>query len=137
MPSIRDEIFKILGYVPKSACQSTTFEPTTIKDRIFLMLGYIPESQCIPITPTPPPSQQYTITFTESGLPSGTSWSVTFNNQTQTSSTDSITFTSPNGTYNYTIGSVSGYSSLPSSGTVTVNNANEIINISFIILSYH
>ncbi|MEM3549438.1 MAG: hypothetical protein QXJ23_10595 [Thermofilum sp.] len=56
MPTIRDEIFKILGYVPKSTCQSTTFEPTTIKDRIFLMLGYIPESQCIPITPSPPPT---------------------------------------------------------------------------------
>ncbi|MEM3549437.1 MAG: hypothetical protein QXJ23_10590, partial [Thermofilum sp.] len=56
MLTIRDEIFKILGYVPKSSCQSTTFEPTTIKDRIFLMLGYIPESQCIPITPAPPPS---------------------------------------------------------------------------------
>ncbi|MEM3282142.1 MAG: InlB B-repeat-containing protein, partial [Candidatus Micrarchaeaceae archaeon] len=56
MPSIRDEIFKILGYVPKSSCQSTTFEPTTIKDRIFLMLGYIPESQCIPITPITCPS---------------------------------------------------------------------------------
>ncbi|MEM3327960.1 MAG: S53 family peptidase, partial [Thermoplasmata archaeon] len=42
----------------------------------------------------------YTVTFTESGLPSGTSWSVTFNSNTKSSTTNTISFTGiANGTY--------------------------------------
>jgi len=43
-----------------------------------------------PVTPT-----LYTITFKESGLPSGTSWSVTLNRVTETSTTNTITFHEP------------------------------------------
>ena len=64
---------------------------------------------------------QYTVTFTESGLPSGTSWSVILNGTTRTSTTTTLTFNEPNGTYSYTIVNGSGYSSNPSSGSITVN----------------
>ena len=40
------------------------------------------------------------------------------------STTDTKTFFVPNGTYSYTIGSVPGYSESPSSGNITVNDAN-------------
>ncbi len=66
----------------------------------------------------------YTVTFTESGLASGTSWSVTLNGTTSSSSTSTISFSEPDGSYSYSIGSVSGYTASPSSGTITVNGAN-------------
>jgi len=73
----------------------------------------------------------YTVTFTESGLPSGTSWSVTLNEITKSSTTNTITFSIPNGTYSYSIGSVNGYTTSPSSGTITVNGANVNIAVTF------
>ncbi|HUZ79696.1 MAG TPA: hypothetical protein VMV28_03660 [Thermoplasmata archaeon] len=78
-----------------------------------------PVSRAITITPIP----TYSVVFTESALPSGTSWSVTLNGSTQSSVTSSITFTVPNGAYAYTIGTVSGYAASPSSGTLTVSGA--------------
>ena len=80
---------------------------------------------------TSPPPTNYAVTFTESGLASGTSWSVTFNGNTQSSTGTSTSFSVPDGTYSYTIGSVSGYSASPSSGSVTVNGAAQTVSISF------
>ncbi|MGC8673487.1 MAG: hypothetical protein ACP5TO_08350, partial [Thermoplasmata archaeon] len=75
-------------------------------------------------------STQYSVNFTESGLPSGTLWSVTLNGSTETSITNTITFQEPNGSYSYTIGSINGYTASPSSGTIMLNgtNINQIIN---------
>jgi len=73
----------------------------------------------------------YTVTFTESGLPSGTTWSVTFNGTTESSTTDTITFSVPNGTYSYSIGSVSGYTISQLTGSVTINGDNAPLNITF------
>ena len=78
----------------------------------------------------------YGITFTESGLASGTSWSVTFNGNTQSSTSTSIQFSVPNGTYSYTVGSVTGYSVSPSSGSVTVNGAAQSIGITYTLQDY-
>ncbi|MDP8012337.1 MAG: hypothetical protein RAK23_05930, partial [Thermoplasmata archaeon] len=66
----------------------------------------------------------YSIMFIESGLPSGTSWSVTLNGTANTSSTTSITFYEPNGTYTYSIQQISGYSIVQSSGTITVTGSS-------------
>jgi len=76
------------------------------------------------ISTSPQVIKKYTVTFTESGLPSGTSWSVTFNGTTESSSTNTITFSEPNGTYSYSIAAVSGYKVSPSSGSITVNGKN-------------
>lgn len=65
----------------------------------------------------------YNVTFTESNLPAGSTWSVTLNGATHTSATGTITFSMANGTYDYTIGTVSGYHAETSSGTVAVNAA--------------
>lgn len=75
-------------------------------------------------TPVVPP-RTFTATFTESGLPAGTIWSVTVNGTTVESKTTSINFELTNGTFPYEIGSVAGYriTSGPSSGTVIVNGA--------------
>ncbi|MHB1663224.1 MAG: hypothetical protein ACYCSG_05285 [Thermoplasmataceae archaeon] len=78
--------------------------------------------------PPPPPSSPtyYDITFTATGLPSGTSWYATLNGQTQSTSSSSITFRETAGTYSYSIGSVSGYTVSPSSGSVSVGGSQSV-----------
>jgi YVTN family beta-propeller protein len=66
----------------------------------------------------------FPVKFKESGLPSGTSWSVTLNGITESSTSSNITFTEPNGTYTYTVSNVSGYSISQSSGSIIVNGNN-------------
>ena len=75
--------------------------------------------------------QTYSVTFSESGLPSGTSWSVTLNGKTETSTTNTISFVEPNGTYSFSIASINGYSVSQSSGSITVNGTNISQNITF------
>jgi len=77
----------------------------------------------------------YNITFEESGLPSGTSWSVTLNGTTEYSATSIIKFKEPNGTYSYSIGSVSGYSISIPSGSITVNGASVSQSIRFTLIT--
>ena len=73
----------------------------------------------------------YTVTFTYSGLPKGTSWSVTFNGVRESSNTSTIRFSAANGTYAYNVSSVSGYTVAPSSGNVTLNGSNGNLTVSF------
>jgi ABC-type transport system substrate-binding protein len=81
--------------------------------------------------------EYYKITFTESGLPTGTSWSVTLNGTTESSTTNTITFTEPNGTYSFTITTVDKrYSPSPSSGTFTVSGTNVNVGITFSLVIY-
>jgi parallel beta-helix repeat protein len=63
----------------------------------------------------------YVVTFTETGLPSGTNWTVALNGTVNSSSTTSITFTEPNNTYSFSIGPVVGYTVNLSAGSITVN----------------
>ena len=82
----------------------------------------------VPITFTP---VRYTVTFGESGLPSGTGWSVTLAGVPSSSTGPSITFSEPNGTYAYTVGAVPGYSASPSGGSVTMSGSSPTIGIVF------
>ena len=66
----------------------------------------------------------YSVTFTGSGLPSGTSWSVTVNGITESSTNSTITFTLPNGNYSYSIILPSGYSSVNGRGNISVSSAS-------------
>ena len=70
---------------------------------------------------------EYTVTFTESGLPSGTSWSVTLEDAalsydvTASTAGTAITFTGLlNGTYSFTVSPVRGYSAVPSAGSLVL-----------------
>ncbi len=76
----------------------------------------------------------YNVTFTESGLPSGTSWSVTISGSTVSSTTTSLIFSKSNGTYSYTVGPVAGYKATPSTGSVTVSGAAASQSIAFTAL---
>lgn len=76
-------------------------------------------------------TQEYQVVFEESGLQSGTEWSVVLNNVNQSSSSSSIIFLETNGTYSYKINAVHGYTVTPASGTVTVSGEKVEISITF------
>ena len=88
------------------------------------------------ISTSPKVIKIYKLTFTESGLPSGASWSVTltgriFNGQyinvTLSSTTNTITFNEPNGTYSYIIHLPSGYQTNNVKGHVYVSGNSETL----------
>lgn len=86
-------------------------------------------AQPIAFRSTAPP--QYVVTFAESGLPPGANWTVTFNGTASTSPTSTLTFPAVNGTYNYSVANVTGYSASPQTGQVTVSGANASVSVSF------
>lgn len=65
----------------------------------------------------------YTVSFVESGLTTGTPWSVTLNNTTKQSINTTIIFTESNGSYQYFIDALSGFSTYNYTGNVTVNGS--------------
>lgn len=76
-------------------------------------------------------------TFTETGLPVGTSWSVQLNGLTEDSVTNSILFQVVNGTYAYTVGHVSGYTASVSSGSLTLKGGPESVDVIFSVARPH
>ncbi len=62
----------------------------------------------------------YPVTFSETGLSAGTTWSVVVNGSTNSSSSSTISLSEPNGTYNYNLTNVPGWRTNPYSGTVAV-----------------
>ncbi|MCL4480630.1 MAG: right-handed parallel beta-helix repeat-containing protein [Candidatus Thermoplasmatota archaeon] len=79
---------------------------------------------------------KYNVTFTETGLTAGTTWSVTIGGLVINSVDSSLTVELTNGTYNYSIGSVAGFHSTISSGVVIVNGSGPVISVTFIKNSY-
>jgi hypothetical protein len=78
----------------------------------------------------------YSVTFTETGLPAETSWSITLNGTTHTSTTSTIGFTIRNGSYAYTAGTVTDYSISPTHGTASVAGASLTIPIAYALVTY-
>ncbi|MEM3206371.1 MAG: hypothetical protein QW302_05615, partial [Thermoplasmatales archaeon] len=78
----------------------------------------------------------YTVRFIEIGLPSGTLWSVTLNGSKISSTSSTIVFNETNGTYHYLVGTISGYSSSPYSGNVTISGSPKMIEVIFTQLTY-
>ncbi|MEM0159731.1 hypothetical protein [Metallosphaera sp.] len=81
------------------------------------------------------PVLDYTLTFTETGLPSGTDFTVS-TNAAVNSGNPSVTFTVPNGTYYYTIANVGNYIPSPSSGSVTISGSDQTVNVVFALATY-
>ncbi len=76
----------------------------------------------------------YNVTFSESGLPSGTSWSVTLNGSTEFSTTSTIVFTVINGSYAFNVSAVTGYTVQPSSGRAVVTGAAVPEAVTFMLI---
>ncbi|MGD0719052.1 MAG: hypothetical protein ABSA15_05705, partial [Thermoplasmata archaeon] len=77
----------------------------------------------------------YRVTFSETGLPSGTSWSVTLNGTLHSGTTSTIGFTIPNGSYAYAVGTVRNYSTAVS-GSANVAGANVGISVTYTLVTY-
>jgi hypothetical protein len=78
----------------------------------------------------------YAVAFCESGLPAGTNWSVTVNSNTLSSTTGIISFSEPNGTYSYQVGSVPGWRPANLTGSVSVNGAPTSITIPWTVVTF-
>lgn len=73
----------------------------------------------------------YSINFSETGLPNGTKWEITFNGTEVFSNSRNVTFAEFNGSYLYNIPNVVGYNVTPNIGSVFVIGGNLNITISF------
>jgi YVTN family beta-propeller protein len=73
----------------------------------------------------------FPVTFTESGLPSGTSWSVAFRGASASGTENLVFWGVPNGTFAFMIGSVSGYTANRTTGEVQVRGAAASLPITF------
>ena len=86
------------------------------------------------VTFTPLPKGYYSIIITETGLPAGTTWSVTLGGSTVSSTGPSIAFSEQNGSYSFTIGHVAKYTSSPTVGQLTVGGATVSQSVVFTII---
>ena len=78
----------------------------------------------------------YSLTFSETGLTAGTTWSVVLNGVTETGTGTTIVFTEVNGTYGYTIGTVSGYNApTPASGSIDLAGSGRTVAVTFTAVS--
>lgn len=102
---------------------------STPRDGIFDVNG---SNVIIDIDFTPP---SYSVSFIALDLPPGTTWSVTLNGTNLSSDSSSLVFSVPNGTYSFIIGQISGFTILPSYGTVTIHGANITENLTFTRIS--
>lgn len=74
----------------------------------------------------------FPVTFTESGLYPGTSWSVTLGGNTLSSTSTSITFNEPNGNYQFSVTPPPSYKVVPYSGTLTLNGSPLSQSLTFV-----
>jgi hypothetical protein len=77
------------------------------------------------------------VTFTETGLPAGTSWGVYVGTQPEVTGTGtSLTVTGvENNTWAYAVVAPSGWTASPSGGSVTVAGVNKTIGVTFTAVS--
>lgn len=86
------------------------------------VLGYVPA--------------EFSLNFTETGLPAGTSWSVTVNGTAEPSTSASVGVAEENGTFAWTAAAIPGYVATPGSGTATVNGARAAVAITYVPFTY-
>jgi hypothetical protein len=78
----------------------------------------------------------YPLEFLETGLPTGTHWTVTVGSYHMTSVTSSALFDVPNGTYVYAVGSVPGWTTRNYTGSVQVNGSTRAENVPWTIATF-
>jgi len=111
--------------VPSSACSSASSNPVTVT-----LNG--------PATVTADFAPKVPVSFVESGLPVGTSWTMTFNGVASTASGRNITFNVTAGTYPYTaqspVNGAVGVRYVPSSNnaTVTVGSTPLVVPVTYL-----
>ena len=77
------------------------------------------------------PVSVVTVTFSETGLPNGTPWSVVLDGRNVSSTATEIGFVVPNGTYGYDVGFDTWYLATPASGSLVIGSSNVSVPIVF------
>lgn len=85
----------------------------------------------MPIKFLKPPSDREWVTFTETGLPAGSSWTVVLNGTPQSSSNTTIVFNEPNGTYPVVIPTADDLGPSPSNLTVSLEGYGRQVSVVF------
>ncbi|MHB8352339.1 MAG: right-handed parallel beta-helix repeat-containing protein, partial [Thermoplasmata archaeon] len=78
----------------------------------------------------------WTVTFSQSTLPSGTNWSVDLNGTAHFSTGSSLTFEEMNGSYAYTVEPVVDFTVASSTATVVVTGASTSVVVAFALYTY-
>jgi hypothetical protein len=73
--------------------------------------------------------QEYNLTFEETGLPMGTVWTITVNGMSKSSNLSQITFIETNGTYNYEVGLVNGFTVSQLAGQLPISGRSVTVHI--------
>jgi len=79
---------------------------------------------------------QYNVTVTAMGLPTGTTWTAIVGGVSSSSANATQTWHVASGTYSYQVNQVPGYIASPSSGSITVGNANYNLIVTFTAVTY-
>ncbi|MEM0140671.1 MAG: hypothetical protein QXN66_01355 [Thermoplasmatales archaeon] len=79
----------------------------------------------------------YPVTFTETGLVNGTLWSIMINNLTRISTNSTITFRLYNGTFQYSIQPLSGFSTNQYNGNISLNGYSVTETIAWKMITYY
>ncbi len=108
-----------------TAYPNGTLEPYLISNGVY---DYHPLGTSIVTT--------FQFTFTETGLAAGTNWSVSVNGHQRSSTTGTITFMEPNGTYQFQVGGVAGYTATPQNGSETIAGSPVSVPVSFAQKAY-
>jgi hypothetical protein len=77
----------------------------------------------------------FEVTFTETGLPSGTTWYASVGSSTVESSTSTVVLSLANGSYTYTVGASGAYTPSPATGNADVSGSVVSLTISFSTVS--
>lgn len=82
-------------------------------------------------------SELYAVTFMETGLLSGTTWSLNLSGSSVSADWNSnITFSLPNGTYSFIVPATSGFVSSPGSGHIIVKGSSITVKVNFSTTSH-
>jgi thermopsin len=109
----------VTGYVPSSPNGSITVAGLNVS----LTIAFTPSTAAL-----------YPVTFTESGLASGTSWSIDLGSQQWHSTSTTLVVDESNGSYSFVIVNVSGYNSSPS-GTDNITVRGVAVGVSIVYSS--
>lgn len=83
-------------------------------------------------------SRNYTVVFTETGLPAGSEWSVSVGPYVNNSTASEVSFSLPNGSYNYILSTgTPKYAALNASGTFDVNASGINLSVTFEPVTYY
>jgi hypothetical protein len=84
--------------------------------------------------PGPPtyPTTQYSVTFTEDGLPADSEWAISLSGITKSSTGSVISLSAVNYTYSWNVSTLSlGFIACPAGGQVTVSGAGVTVHVTF------